>query len=431
MSSIKYLIENSRNLEEMFAANGLGRCDLILTSPPYFDTKNYQDARGQIGQRQTYDRFLDDLAKVFDQCYRVSNASATLWVVVDTIRKNGALVPLPFDLNDRIRKTPGCAGWTLRDVLIWDKYKNVPWHNKGRFKNRFEYILFYSKKGNYKYHVDRIRQVTDYKKWWLTYPERYNLNGSPPANIWQYTTPIRGWGNARQNHFCPFPFPLIERILTLCSDEGDIVLDPFAGSGSVLAIAEAMNRDAIGIDINEEYRDKFYQEVVVGAQKYWQTRSREIKEIRANITKFSTINLQLRKIKACVTLAKEIRDVVGRDARFVALDKAGVSSKEIKFCVIVPRARACQHKLANADIPLPDVSREFKVDIELSTLTGASFAAGFPQTGQLYGYSEDRIYRYNAVVSVPNLLNGTLPCDRLYSNIKLRLNRSLTSSPMP
>jgi len=428
MKMVNYLVGNSRNLEKLFVAYNFPRCDLILTSPPYFNIKNYENVQGQIGQHQTYDEYLDDLASIFQQCYRVSQEDATLWIVLDTIRKNGNLIPLPFDLDKRLKQLFGTDTWTLRDVVIWDKYKNVPWHQKGHFKNRFEYILFYSKKKKYKYNIDRVRQITDYKKWWLTYPERYNLNGSPPTNIWQYTIPIRGWGNGRQNHFCPFPFPLVERILTLCSDEGDLLLDPFAGSGSVLAIAKVMNRQAIGIDINQDYRHNFYNEVMLGAEKYWAARSKELKDITADIKKFTNINSQLRKIKACLRLAEIIRSELPYEGRFVAINDGPASSQKVQFCVVTRLPTTVRNKLCHVDTCVIDLSREFKVRIVVNVLTEKGLAKTYPRIRQLFGYHKDRIYRYNRVVSVNHFSNGNLSADTLYSNIKLRLNRSLSTT---
>lgn len=428
MKNIKYLIDNSRKLEKIFLKNNFRKCDLILTSPPYFNIKNYENVQGQIGHKQTYDKFLDDLANIFQQCYRVSKDDATLWIVLDTIRKDGALIPLPFDLNNRLKELFRTNTWTLKDVIVWDKYKNVPWHHKGHFKNQFEYILFYSKRSRYKYHIDKIRQITDYKKWWLTYPERYNLNGSPPANIWQYTIPIRGWGNARQNHLCPFPFPLVERIVTLCTDKGDLVLDPFAGSGSVLAIAKVMDRKAIGIDINKEYRDKFNSEVVVGAQKYWQARSKELEEIKANIKKFTNINSQLRKIKASLRLAEIIGEDLPDNSQFVAINEGSANCQKVKFCIVTRRPSKLKNKLSQVDARIKDLSMEFKVKIDVDVLTARHFVEAYPRIKQLYGYPKDRIYKYNRVVSAMHLLKGDLSPDTLYSNIKLHLNRSLVTS---
>jgi len=428
MKSVEYLVEDSRNLERIFLTRKLAKCDLIITSPPYFNMKNYGNVEGQIGYKQTYDDFIDDLASVFQQCYRISGDRATLWIVVDTVRKNGEIITLPFDLNNRLKKLYGHNSWVLRDIIIWDKYKNVPWHYKGRFKNQFEYVLFYSKKSKYKYNVDRLREKADYKKWWLTYPERYNMNGKPPTNIWLYSIPIRGWGNGYQNHLCPFPFALVERIISLSSDEGDIVFDPFAGSGSVLAIAKVMKRNAIGIDINERYREKFYNEVLVGAEKYWQTRTKELEKIKANIKEFRHTNLQLRKIKASLILAEIIRDGTPGDSQFVLIDGGPVSARKARFCIITPRPSTLKSKLIGLNNCIIDLGKEYKVEFELDILTRFGFLSAYPQVKKLYGYLKDQICKYSEEKSVVELSKGPSSTHTLYSNIKLCLNKSAVLS---
>ncbi|KKK84397.1 hypothetical protein LCGC14_2783740, partial [marine sediment metagenome] len=98
----------------------------------------------------------------------------------------------------------------------------------------------------------------DFKRWWVKYPERYSTIGKSPTDVWEFPIPVQGsWGNQYVRHFCPLPEGLIRQIIELCSDEGDTILDPFAGSGSVLSGAYLANRKFIGLDINPEYKAKF------------------------------------------------------------------------------------------------------------------------------------------------------------------------------
>lgn len=97
------------------------------------------------------------------------------------------------------------------------------------------------------------------KKWWIRYPERYNPKGKAPDEIWDYGIPIQGsWGNGYVKHFCPLPTDMIGNMIQLTSDEGDVILDPFAGTGSVLVQAAYMNRKYVGSELNREYINMFH-----------------------------------------------------------------------------------------------------------------------------------------------------------------------------
>jgi len=154
-------------------------------------------------------------------------------------------------------------GWIPQDIVVWDKVKNLPYSNIGQFRNNFEYILLCSKTQQFKYYVDRIREIDTLTKWWIKYPERYNPMGKVPTNLWRIQIPSQGtWSNGSIQHLCPFPPELVERLILLSTDENDLVLDPFAGSGVVLAQAKCMKRRFIGCDIYEEYIQRFYDKVL-------------------------------------------------------------------------------------------------------------------------------------------------------------------------
>ena len=250
----KYYIGNSKNLLAQYNKNKLSP-ELIITSPPYHDVLDYNH-KDQIGQGQIYEDYLVDVSDILHKCYEISTSNASLWIVIDTFKKGGETKTLPFDLVNTLKNRIGQT-WILKDIIIWDKQKNLPWNQKGNFKNQFEYILFFTKNNSFQFYIDELREIHDLKKWWKTYPERYNPDGKAPSNLWSFTTPLRGWGENYQNHLCPFPFDLVEKIITLTTKEENVVFDPFAGSGTVLALAQVMNRNAWGIDINSKYKTLF------------------------------------------------------------------------------------------------------------------------------------------------------------------------------
>jgi DNA modification methylase len=227
--------------------------NVTLTSPPYFNSKDY-GVSNQIGYGQSYEAYLEDLRSVFEQVFRATKQDGSLWIVIDTFHREREVLPLPFDLVARLK----CVGWVLRDVIIWKKERTVPWMGKAT-RRIFEYILVLSKsKEPFKYFIDTQRNITDLRKWWVRYPERYNPRGKALDEIWTFDIPTQGsWGQHYVRHFCPLPSALVSRVISLTTEAGDIVLDPFSGSGTVPAVAHRLGRKYIGFELNKTYIKKF------------------------------------------------------------------------------------------------------------------------------------------------------------------------------
>ena len=249
-----YLNHDARGISSIIGRKSV---DVTITSPPYGHLKDYGSHK-QIGRGQSYDEYLNSLTDIFGQIFKRTRSTGSLWIVVDTFKSEKKMKLLPFDLCNRLEG----VGWILRDIVIWDKTKTLPWSRKGQLRNIFEYILFFTKTDKFKYHIERIKETEGLKEWWVRYPERYNPRGKVPTNIWTFPIPIQGsFTNVDVRHACPFPRELVERILLLTTDTGNRVLDPFAGTGMVLAQAGLMNRKYIGIDVNSEYVEQFYKYV--------------------------------------------------------------------------------------------------------------------------------------------------------------------------
>lgn len=287
--------QDSRKLEKSLQSfdavpEGEGFVDVTITSPPYFDLKDYgYEADQQLGQEESYDHYLEQMREVFNQVYSVTKESGTLWVVVNTFKSDGEIVQLPSDIasicqnlsgidrcpecnetldRDRLHhqlRCPDCEfsyernenSWLLQDIVIWDKTRALPYNSDGQFRNVFEYILCFSKSDSFEFNVDRTR-VADpakFKQWWVEYPERYHPRGKVPSNIWEYVTPSQGSFGVIESldHPAPFPTGLVERILRLTTKPESVVLDPFAGSGTVPAVAEIMDRRSIGFELSPKY----------------------------------------------------------------------------------------------------------------------------------------------------------------------------------
>src|SRR3989344_275632 len=190
----EYFIHDARTLSKVVSND----IDLVLTSPPYFDLKDYGSAN-QIGYGQAYDDYLNDMERVLKQCFKVTKDTGSMWLIVDTLKKSGQFKLLPFDLCKIAEK----AGWKLQEIIIWEKDRTLPYSRKGEMRNIFEYVLFFVKTNDFKYYPKRITDF-DLKEWWIKYPERYSTGGKIPTDIWKFPIPVQGsWGSSYIRHFCP------------------------------------------------------------------------------------------------------------------------------------------------------------------------------------------------------------------------------------
>lgn len=274
-----------------------GLVDLTITSPPYADVKDYaMDPRAQVGYGDSYQEYLAELRDIFAQVYHVTKPSGSLWLVANTFKQNGLVYNLPWDLAAKLqdlhgdRICPNCStadtkvplvqntnhnpyrcmncghsssgdgSWQLQDIAIWDKQRALPYSGQGKLRNVFEYILFFTKSSEFTFDLDEVRiaDISKFKEWWVDYPERYHPRGMVPSNVWDMVTPAQGsFGFENLDHPAPFPPQLVERMLRLTSTEGSTILDPFAGSGMVLAMAEMLDRNPIGFELSEPYCESY------------------------------------------------------------------------------------------------------------------------------------------------------------------------------
>lgn len=277
--------------------------DVTITSPPYFDMKDYGHDE-QIGYGQTYEQYLNDLAEVFSKTYQCTKNNGSLWVIIDTFIKDGAMVTLPFDFANKIKE----VGWILREIIIWEKDKTVPWAHRGQMRNSFEYVLVFSKTKNFILNLDKVRDYETLKKWWIKYPERYNPKGKSPSSVWHFPIPTQGsWGDGYIRHFCPLPEELIAQIIALTTSEGDVVFDPFSGSGSVLSKAHNMKRFYIGTEINEAYISMF-KDYVKKTHRRKLKEFEESKKLLTNQDDFETTIINLRALKYGRIIFQKIKD---------------------------------------------------------------------------------------------------------------------------
>ncbi len=219
---------------------------LAVTSPPYWGLRDY-NTKNQIGYDDSYQEYLERLEIVWKECFRVLRKSGTLWVNIGKRLINDNMVLIANDIADSASK----IGFTLKDIVIWHKPIFVPTSGKNNFTDRYEHVLFFAKdKKNYYFDRDSLKNTNDYL-------ENYNL----PKNIWKIHRRIGNIGKRIQviksgntiEHTAVYPDELVRRIIELCSKPGDLVLDPFAGSGTTLSTANKLGRKWIGYELNEDY----------------------------------------------------------------------------------------------------------------------------------------------------------------------------------
>jgi len=226
---------------------------LVVTSPPYWTLKKYNDNESQLGHVADYETFLAQLARVWKEVYRVLTPGGRLVCVVGDVclsRRNfgrHVVVPLHSDIAVICRK----IGFDNLNPIIWHKISNAnyevsngtkflgkPYEPNAIIKNDIEFILMERKPGGYRQPTAKQRQLSMISK------EEY---GEWFRQFWNMT------GASTKVHPAPFPLELVYRLVRMFSFWGDTVLDPFCGSGTTMLAAMKCGRNSIGIEIDPEY----------------------------------------------------------------------------------------------------------------------------------------------------------------------------------
>lgn len=233
---------------------------LVVTSPPYWTLKEYNQSTAQLGHVKDYEDFLCQLEKVWREVYRVLVPGGRMVCVVGDVclsrKKNGrhVVVPLHADICVQCRK----IGFDNLNPIIWHKIANAryevngngagflgkPYEPNAIIKNDIEFILMQRKPGGYRAPTLEQREKSmikkpEYEKWFRQF---WNLSGA-----------------STKYHPAPFPFELAYRLVRMFSFWGDTVLDPFSGTGSTMLAALKAERNSIGVEIDSEYCDAALQ----------------------------------------------------------------------------------------------------------------------------------------------------------------------------
>lgn len=251
----KIVLGNCEKILKNFPSNSI---QLTITSPPYGNAidydlhvskKNLEYYRGIT--KVSLDDYLNNLVSVFnEQVYRVTKEGGYCCIVIANEVVNGTLIPLPHLLLSKLVVPDG--KWNLHEEIIWHKVTGGtnrygsfiinPYPKYYRANIMHEFILVL-RKGDVKSGRTQRRDIlpATHEEWTKEIANSvWHLAPVPPGFI---------------NHPCPFPEEIPYRLMKLYSYNGDIVLDPFNGSGQTTKVAYKLDRHFLGIDIRQEYVD--------------------------------------------------------------------------------------------------------------------------------------------------------------------------------
>jgi len=282
-----------RTTMRRWAALGF-RAQMCVTSPPYFGLRDYKHP-GQIGLEPTVDEYVAGMVEVFRCVWNVLADDGVLWLNLgdsyaanrsyqvpstkggpkhgDSQSVGGAASRVPDGIKPkdligipwRVAFALQSDGWYLRQDIIWHKPNPMPESVRDRCTKAHEYIFLLSKSERYFFDSEAIK--TPVKQDWGTRDRqdgKYHNEGTglqPHSGLEKsyemankrsvWTVPTRPYKGA---HFATFPPALIEPCILATSRPGDIVLDPFMGSGTTAQVALQHARQYMGCELNPEYK---------------------------------------------------------------------------------------------------------------------------------------------------------------------------------
>jgi adenine-specific DNA-methyltransferase len=241
------------NMEEVVDSNEV---DLVVTSPPYNIGKEYED----VVDTEEYLNFTEEWTSLVNE---VTKEDGSFWLNIGFRKESDGYqyIPWEYEIYPLIKEH---TSFSLVQQVIWHYKAGVNCRN--RFSPRKETWLYYvNDLDNYTFNLDDVRVPHKYPNQSKNGELKVNPKGKNPGDVWDIKKVTSGSGRSadeRTNHPAQYPEEVIERIIKVSSNEGDVILDPFLGSGTTMKVARDLNRSCIGIELEPEYiHDIVYERV--------------------------------------------------------------------------------------------------------------------------------------------------------------------------
>ncbi len=233
---------------------------LTVTSPPYWNAIDYDihatdksqhyRTRAYANGYAEYSDYLDWLERIFGEVFRVTKPGGFCAIIIGTVLLDGKHYPVPFDLTTRLTR----RGWEFHQDIIWHKctagvkragvtiQKPYPGYYYPNIMT--EYILIFRKPGDPIYKERNASEKTS-----AAFPINRLFTMDTANNIW-HIAPVPP---DLLDHPCPFPEEIPYRLITMYSYPGELILDPFVGSGQTTKVARWLGREFVGFEVIEKY----------------------------------------------------------------------------------------------------------------------------------------------------------------------------------
>jgi DNA modification methylase len=203
--------------------------DLVIADPPYNLGKNY----GNNHDAKEFEEYLVFSRRWLTEARRVLTPTGTIYVFMGF-----RFISYIYDILDRELKM------FFTNWIVWHYTQGIG--RKKGFSPRHDDILMFTKSPKYKFNLDAVRVPQKY------FRDRNNMRGANPGDVWEFSH-VHYCNENRQEHPTQKPEGLIERLILASSDQDNLVLDPFSGSGTTLRVCQQLGRRAMGFEINPDF----------------------------------------------------------------------------------------------------------------------------------------------------------------------------------
>lgn len=220
--------------------------DCIVSSPPYNIGKEYES-------RRALNIYLEEQTQVLTECVRVLKSTGSLFWQVGSYSTRGTLIPLDIRFFPILED----LGMIPRNRIAWIRQHGL--HARNKFSARFETILWFTKSDEYKFNLDPIRVPQKYqnkKSWRGSNKGELTCNplGKNPGDVWIFQN-VKHNHEEQTVHPAAFPEDMVARMVLATTHEGDVVLDPYMGTGTVAVASRDLNRRYLGAEIDAGYHE--------------------------------------------------------------------------------------------------------------------------------------------------------------------------------